>query len=280
MKISRSLATLLTLTVAATLQASTPWLPAKGHGNVTGLYSREQSFRIIRADGNAGAPSPSPWENQLYLGHVEYGLGSEFALDLTGGYVRSTKGPTNPPITGRYDSILGARWRLLDEFTQPDNPWIVSAAVRVAAIIKGDYLVRDGVSYSPGRGASGTETGLLLAKVFGRTGLALNAEAGYRYYQGKVPDEKFYAASLSWRPLRWISFDGGFQHADNTSGLDLDANLKGRYRLIDETTNIATFSVGVNFGSRLAATYYGTETLSARNTGDKSTRGFALTYAF
>lgn len=280
MKSSFPFVCLLLLGTAATVQGSTPWLPAKGHGSVTGLYSNEKSYRIIRANGVAGAPSASPWENQLYLSHVEYGLGSEFALDVTGGYVRSTKGPTNPPITGRFDTIIGARWRLLDEFTQPDNPWMVSAAVRVAAIIAGDYLVRDGVSYSPGRGTSGTETGLLLARVFGRTGLALNAEAGYRYYEGRVPDEKFYAASLSWRPLRWISFDGGFQHADNTSGLDLDASLKGRYTLLNETANLATFSVGVNLGPRFAATFYGTETLSARNTGDKATRGFALTYAF
>ena len=157
--------TLAALPLLALAEGDSPWLPIPGQFSL-GLNHTEQSGNDAYI-GDTQLPlsaitggAASKYRRATTTLRLDYGLSDSLAFDAAIGYAKVKVGAADND-SGRTDSTLGLRWRVLDEY---ENPALPTLTLRGAAILKGSY---DGARLaSVGKGANGFEAGQSLKRSF------------------------------------------------------------------------------------------------------------------
>ena len=202
----------------------------------------------------------------------DWALTENTALDATVGWVWSEAdgvlGDQNDD--GLTDTTFGLRQRFIDE-TFLDLWWLPSLAVRVGGIIEGTY--DENFPFSAGDGASGAEASLLAGKTI-CPGFGLYGDVGYRYRDGKVPDEWFGSTGVfvAWK---FLSATAGYRFAEAISGNDI-GDPGFTFPTVKEISQNLEASIGfTDPGGRFYQLFYA-HTIAGRNTGERDIFGGAI----
>lgn len=275
---------LLTLIISLSIfefvaaQPSSPWLlpERKANFSVSYVYQNYQDF-WLGPDKNRLPDDIT--QNSVFFG-LEYGVTDFVALDFATGYSKASFNPPaepTPDIDGLYDTQIGVRFRLLDEFDTPGAPTIT---VRAGAIIQGNYEASN--VHSPGDGASGGEISLLVGKSWAEPGVALSGELGFRDRNENVPADFFCSLGLSKTFLGRGSLSAAYRRNQGLSGLDIGGPgfSPDKFPQVKEVNDNLEFGIGVtDEGGR----YYGFlvgRTVDGRNTGQKTAIGLTFSQPF
>ncbi len=262
---------------AGSLHAQSAWLPESGQLIVTPGYSY-QTIQNFWAGPSYSKLPVNLIQHNAYLS-LEYGLGRQFAADVTFGYSRtrfSVPGEGSILSEGFSDTQFGLRYRFLDERT--GSPATPSLALRIGGVIAGNYKLIYNSPVNPGDGANGLEFSLLAAKTFGKSGFSMFGDIGWRLRDNHVPNDIFgrigfcqqigqFTIGVNYREVHGLSGgDIGGPGFGTTYGFQ---NLREIDRAID---------TGVTFTDRGGRSYQFTysKTIDGRNTGDKSVFGFSV----
>lgn len=144
--------------------------------------------------------------------NLEYGLAQDMALDLTLGVVSGATRFANPTheadtTDGAMDTRVGLRYRVLDE-AQTKDAWTPTMTFRVGAIIEGTY--DSDFVFSPGYGASGFETSLLVNKGIGKKGFGLFGDLGFRWQNHEVAEQVFGGVG-AYQNLKFVRLTGAYR---------------------------------------------------------------------
>jgi hypothetical protein len=217
--LSLAAAALLVLSAASVSAQMSPWVPDRGQFNVNPVVIFQTYDKFWLGKRKVDFPDTDQQTAALLF---EYGLFEDIALDAAVGYVRSIGTRSGAGTDdGLNDTLLGVRWRPLDEY-EWESAWVPTVALRAGAIIAGTYETN--TPESPGDGANGFEGSLLIGKTFylGDLGdLGVNADVGYRYRREDVPDDFFCSLGI-YKTLPWgLSVNLAFRHVQGLSGPDI-----------------------------------------------------------
>jgi hypothetical protein len=215
------------------------------------------------------------FQHTAFLG-FDYGLTDDTALDATVGWVWSEAdgvfGDNNDD--GLTDTTFGLRQRFVDE-SALGLWWVPSLALRVGGIIPGTY--DPNFEFSAGDGVAGAEVSLLGGKSI-CSGFGLYGDVGYRYRDGKVPDEWFGSAGLflSWK---FLSATAGYRFFEGLSGNDI-GDTGFTFPTVKEISQNLEASIGfTDPGGRYYQLFYA-HTIDGRNTGQRDIFGAAISLTF
>ena len=283
MKIRNLLAVtaVLTLPLAALAEGDSPWLPIPGQFSLS-VNHTEQSAReayigsqrlSVSAITGGAASRFKRSTTDLY---ASYGLTDAVSLDAKLGYGKVRAGAADSD-SGMTDTVIGANWRVLDEFERPALPTIT---LRGAAIIHGSY---DGGRLAAlGNGENGVELAVLLGKQI-TPALALWAELGVQDRSGDVPNATFYELGARYRfAPKWSATLG---YSSKKYGGDLDIGGPGftpaRFQEVRAERALVKLGVGYAFAGNQGVALNVAKVVSGRNeTKDDSIVGLSYTYAF
>jgi hypothetical protein len=205
------------LPLAAFAEGDSPWLPIPGQFSL-GVAHTEQSgdsayiggTRLPLSAITGGAASK--YKRRTTQLRVDYGISDALSVDATLGYGNVKVGAADKD-SGLTDSVLGASWRVLDEYERPGLPTLT---LRGAAILKGDY---DGARLAAiGNDENGIELSAILGKQFGA--VALWAQLGVQDRSGDVPNATFGEVGARARFGAW-SVSGGYASKKYSGSLDI-----------------------------------------------------------
>ena len=254
-----------------------PWTPLQGEGSIFLSYIFESFDRFWAGNDKRDLPFGELEQQTGSLGFT-YGVTDDLALDLALGYT-STDGRDLGSESGLNDSTLGVRYRLIDEFEDPDEI-LPSVALAGRAIIPGDYD-DSGFPIAPGEKAFGAESTLLVGKLLGTSGVGVVAEIGYRLREGSVPEEFLLRTGMFYTLLEQLTLSAEFQRQQALSGIDLGTPEfnPNRARELKEISNAMQFGVGYSpsDSESYVGLFYGL-TLDGRNAGDKDIFGVSISF--
>lgn len=259
-------------------QANSPWLlpEKKLTFSTTYVYQNYQDFWI----GSEKAKLPDDiTQNSVFFG-LEYGLTDAVTLDFSTGYSRASFSPPGesvPDIDGLYDTNVGLRFRLLDEYERPGAPTV---ALRVGGIIQGSYEASN--VHSPGDGASGAEVSFLIGKSWLDQQFGLTGELGFRDRNENVPADFFCSVGFYKMFLGRGSFSGAYRRNQGLSGLDIGGPgfSPDKFPQLKEINDNLEVGVGLtDEGGRYYGFFVG-RTVNGRNTGEKTALGATVSFPF
>jgi hypothetical protein len=274
-------AALLSFGTVALAEGDSPWLPIPGEfalgvsytqQNGKNAYIGKTKVPIVAITGG-GATAYKRSTTQVRLG---YGLSDSLALDATLGYGQTRVGAADA-ANGATDSVLGLRWRVLDEFEQPGLP---SLSLRAAAILEGG-------GNGARLGAIGNEeNGVELSVQVGKQitpAIAVWADLGAQKRSGNVPTATFLSVNARFRFAQAWSVTAGY--AQKNYGGDLDIGGPGfspaRFQEVRDERGLAKLGLAYSLlgnqsiGLNLATVVRGRNTVK-----DDAIVGLAYSYAF
>jgi hypothetical protein len=269
----------LSLAASAGAQHSV-WLPGADHLVVTPsyVYQNFDEFWMGATKVDAGGDT---WQHTAFLG-FDYGITENMAFDAQVGWVWSetdaamlgASSDNHLDDDGLTDTTFGLRERFVDETTL-GLWWVPSLALRIGGIIPGTY--DENFPFSAGDGAYGAEVSLLGGKTI-CPGFGLYGDVGYRYREGRVPDEWFGSAGLflAWK---FLAATAGYRFFEGLSGNDIgDTGFK--FNTVKEVSQNLEASIGVRDpGGRYYQLFYA-HTIDGRNTGQRDIFGGAVSFTF
>ena len=174
----------------ALAEGNSPWLPiprqvSVGLGYVTQqadeAYVSDKKLAVSAITGGAA----SRYDRTSTKLRVDYGLTDSVALDAAISIGSVSVGGADKD-SGATDSVLGLRWRVLDEYERPGMPTVT---LRGAAITKGNY---QGARLAAlGKAANGIEASVIVGKQL-TPAIAAYGELGLLSYSNNVPNATFY----------------------------------------------------------------------------------------
>ncbi len=228
--------------------AQTPYPVPTGKTELTASFSfqtYDQFFDSSRSVSLSafGIKQIDQYSANLY---AEHGLSEDVTLDLMLGWTWATM---NTPlvagqpaeIDGLNDTVLGLRWRFLDEQKTPSLPTL---ALRVGGTLGGSY--ESGFINSPGKGASGAEYGLLLGKYYEACRTGIYSSLLHKLFDGSAPDQLHFGLGIYYLVSDRISIFANYRRIESLSGVDFDSpafNL-GRFRELREKSDNLEYGVG------------------------------------
>jgi len=275
------ISTLVALPLGAVAEGNSPWLPIPGQVSL-GLNHTEQrgdsayigSTELPLTTITGGAASK--FRRATTTLRLDYGLSDAVSFDASIGSAKVRVGAADND-SGRTDSTLGLRWRVLDEF---ENPAVPTLTLRAAAILKGNY---DGARLAGlGNDANGFEVAVVLGKQI-TSAFALWGEIGVQNRSSNVPDATFYGLNARYRfAPQWSASLG---YGSKKYGGDLDIGGAGfspaRFQQVREERGVVKASVGYAFAGNQGVALNLARTTSGRNTvKDDQVVGLSYTLAF
>ena len=264
---------ILLLPLGAARAQHTPWLPEEGELVLTPWYTFQTFDRFWFGDDKMDFPNT---DQHTVLLATEYALLDDVQLDATFGYTRTIGGMSGADVDdGLADTQLGLTWRVVDEF-RSDAEWMPSVALRGGAIIEGTY--EENRPESPGDGASGFETSLLLGKTYydetvGELGVS--GEIGWRARFEDVPEDFFFSAGAYKAFENGFSLDVAFLHNQGLSGPDI-GDPGFTFPEVKEVQGNIQYGVGYRDAAGRSINVYAAHTLYGRNTAEKLVIGVSL----
>jgi hypothetical protein len=203
--------------LAAHAENDSPWLPIPQQFSLTAsvvdqsakdAYIGSTKLPIATITGGAA----SKFTRTTTSLRVDYGFSDALALDATLSYARVKAGAADSD-SGLADTVLGLRWRVLDEYESPGRPTLT---LRAAAILKGDY---EGARLAAiGNNENGIEVAAILGKQL-TPAWALWGSVGVQDRSGGVPNATIYELGARWR------FAKGWNTTLAYSGKEYGGNL-------------------------------------------------------
>jgi hypothetical protein len=258
-------------------RATSPWVPEPGDLQASASFAFETFDEYYSGDGLEDFPPGylNQYSTRLFL---DLGLWRDLAFDLSVGFTGTQSGSI-PGDSGLDDTMLGLRWRAVDEF-EFEQRWVPSLALRVGGIIAGTYDP-DTFPAAAGVGGSGFEADVALGKLMG-WGISAASEFAYRVRNNHVPDDWQTRVTLSKTFFELVSLELGVHHKESIDGIDVNdpgftpqrsPELREIYTNLDVGLSVLD-SRGVQYGLFYAYT------LDGRNTGRKNIVGASLSIPF
>jgi hypothetical protein len=259
------------------LCAQSVWLPAPGRVIATPAYTF-QTFDGFQ-QGSISTRLPSPLTQQTGTVSFEAGISASVAADVTLGYssagTTSVKGAGPRRDSGMTDTLVGLRWKFLDE-ERAAHSLLPILALRVGGVIQGTYTPN--LLFSAGDGASGVETSLLFGKDFSEAGAGFYGDAGFRHRNQSTPDNVFGSMGV-YKNVRRASLSFGYRRVSSLSGMDVGdiGYILQRLKVI---SNIVEAGIGVRMRGGHYVQLYTAKSVEGRNTGQKLIVGMATSFGF
>jgi hypothetical protein len=274
-------AAVLALPLTALAEGDSPWLPIPGQFTL-GISQTEQSGDSayigstelpLSAITGGGA---SKYKRSTTQVRASYGLSDSVSLDAALGYGRVKVGQADRD-SGTNDAILGANWRVLDEFARPGLPTLT---LRGAAILKGSY---EGARLaSVGKDANGYELAVILGKQL-TPALSLWGELGLQDRSSSIPNATFFELNGRYRfGPRWSATLG---YSNKKFSGDLDIGGAGfspsRFQQVKEERELVKLGVGFAFARNQGVALNLAKVTGGRNTvKDDSIVGLSYSLGF
>ncbi len=256
------------------VRGQSAWLPEPSRWEVALSYT----FETFDEFYGAGQKMDYPERIDQHTAGIflDYGLRSNIALDLRLGYVRTTdKGRTED---GLMDTLIGLRWKLVDEFSQ-GREWMPSIALRLGGVIEGNYEV--GFPSAVGDGASGFSGSLLFGKTFPK-GFGAIGEVGYLWRNKNVPEEYFVTSGIFRRFGQRLDLSLSYRLRRSVSGLDIGGPgfTASRFPELKEIAHNLDFTFGWAGKSGRYYSFTLARTIDGLNTGDKTIVSLAASFSY
>ena len=268
----------LFLLLAQNSNAGTPWLGEEGDQTFSSSLVYEEFIDFWKGKQKAKLGSDiQQWTVWL---NYNYNLTDELALSITTGYTNThfalaTRGDFN----GVTDSKFSVKYLLNDEFADGFLPLTVTA--QAAGIVAASYQkASPGNPHSPGDGANGLETSLLIGKMFD-FGISIFGDVGYRWRDSSVPNDLFFSAGSSYQFLPDWSASARYIGVIGQSGLDIgvppfDKNVG--FPKLKEVVYIMEYGLNWNISYEHSLGINYARIVDGRNTGQSD--AFSATYSF
>ena len=275
------LSTLAAMPLAALAESNSPWLPIPGqvllgvnHTEQSGTDAYIGSKQLpLSAITGGGA---SNYKRSTTAVRVDYGLSDAFSLDAAVTFGTVKVGAADKD-SGRGDSVLGLRYRVLDEYEDPALPTLT---LRAAAILKGSY---EGARLAAiGKGSNGSEFSVVLGKQLNPI-FSLWAEAGLQKRSDNVPTAQFYEVGARARFSPQWSASLGYISKKFDGNLDIGGPgfSPARFQQVQEERGVVKLGLGYAFASNQGVALNLAKTNSGRNTvKDDRAAGLSYTVAF
>jgi hypothetical protein len=262
-------------------EGSSPWLPIPGQVTL-GVFDVEQSGdqayigkSKLPISGITGGAA-SKYKRGTFGVRVDYGISDSLALDATLAHTSVKVGGADSS-SGLADTLVGLRWRILDEYEQPSRPTLT---FRVGAIIKGNY---DGARLAAiGKGANGLEFSALVGKQLNPS-FSLWGELGVQKRDSSVPTASYIEVGTRWRfAPKW---NASLAYSDKKFGGSLDIGGAGftpaRFQQVREERSVLKLGVGYAIGNNQSIGVNFAKLLDGKNTvRDDSILGLGYSYSF
>ncbi len=193
-----------------------PWLAIPGKFSVGVSYTNQSGDKFYA--GSKEMSFMKPFELKTTIVHASYGWSDFLAADVILGTSSSKVVLPDAMLaesSGRTDTLVGVKWRIIDEFMAESSPTIT---LRAAAILKGDYEAE--IPAGIGKGANGFELAVTTGKQFGPA-LSLSAELGAQKRSNDVPNAIFFGATADWMFAKSWSVYAGLTRKSYSGGLDI-----------------------------------------------------------
>ncbi len=255
MKLPRHLIVLAVLSCHVPfLQAQSAYTPTARTGNVTPSFSFQtfDSFYDSNRVNDLSAFGISYIRQYSISVAAEYGITDDIAVDALLGWTWANMDnplvPGNPTsIDGLNDTLLGLRWRFLDE-AQFESSWVPTLTLRAGATIAGSYQA--GFINSPGNGASGGDYNLLFGKYYAPWDAGVYGELSHKLYAQNVPN-KFEGNIGVYKGFNnGLNLFVGYRRVQSLGGINFDSpafNL-GRFQELREISDNLEYGVSYTDG--------------------------------
>lgn len=273
---------MLALPLAASAEGDSPWLPIPGQLSLGVSYTQQTAKETYIGDTKLSISTitgggASEYKRTTTAVTANYGLYDAISLDATIAYGKVEVGAADDD-SGILDTVIGAKWRVLDEVTSPAMPTVT---LRVAAIINGNY---DGARLAGlGNDASGYELAAIVGKQFNSMFSAWG-EYAYQNRNNSVPDATVLDLGVSFTFVpQWNT---SLTYTAKRYSGDLDIGGAGftpaRFQEVKDEHNTAKLTVGYAVaGNQGVSLTYGKSVGSGRNTGvEDPIISAAYVYAF
>lgn len=261
--------TSLLLAVPALSQAenTSPWLPIPGEMALTLNHTQQEGDEAFIGDTElsasditgGGADSFDRDDTAILL---SYGISDNLALDALIGYGVAEAGNADSD-SGFTDSSIGLSWRVLDEYASAQS--VPTLTLHGSVIIKGSY---DGTRLAAlGKDENGFQVSALAGKQVNDQ-WAVNAEIGYEYRDGDVPEATFYQIAGTFNPTAQLGLS--LAYSNKTYGGDLDIGGPGftpeRFQEVNEIRDVVKFNVGYALADNHGVAFTIAQVVDGRNT--------------
>ena len=265
------IAGLMCATPLTLLADGSPWLATPGDTSIQISYSSQESNNFYMGKKKSNLPDDLSFSTWWLF--IDHGLTDNLAIDFRTGYADNEFDPVGDE-NGMTDTTLGLTWRFNDEFLT-GGP---SAAIRVAATLAGDY--DGGVINAIGDDADGAEAALLIGQTFGN--FAVSVDLGYRYRDGKVPNEEFYNFNSYYSISQSLSLSASYHVINSHGHLDIGDPGFSPARFPETEEDIESYSLGItyNFSPRLNLGLHYGDVIDGRNTPDTHFTSLSLGFSF
>ncbi len=250
------------------------WLPAPHEWEAAVSYTFETFDVFYRA--NQKMDYPEQLDQHTAGIYIDYGLRPNLAFDMRLGYVRTRDGDLTSD--GLMDTLIGLRWKVVDEFSQ-NNEWAPTIAIRLGGVIEGNYEV--GFPSAVGDGASGFSGSLLFGKTFPK-GFGAVGEIGYLWRNKKVPEEYFVTTGVFRRFGQHLDIGLGYRLRRGLSGLDIGAPgfTPARFPELKEISHNIDFTLGWSGDSGRYYSLTLARTIDGLNTGEKTIVSVGASFSY
>jgi hypothetical protein len=274
-------AAIITLPMTALAEGDSPWLPVPGDLAVTINHTQQSgdaayigSTEVPLSTITGGAASK--YERSTTTLRLGYGVSDSVSVDATLGYGKVKVGSADKS-SGQTDAIIGANWRVLDEFEKSGVPTVT---LRAAAIINGNY---DGARLAAlGNDESGFELAALIGKQLTPT-FGLWAEVGTQNRSGAIPNATFYELGARYRFAPQWSASLGYTDKAYSGNLDIGGPgfTPARFQEVKAERSIAKLGIGYAISGNQGVSLNLARLVNGRNTvKDDQIVGISYTHAF
>lgn len=207
------------LTSLAIAQSNAPWLPIPGSGSLSlGYVNQEGDSAYV---GNNKLPisaitggAAQRYKRDTYSLRLAYGVNDNISVDGTITHSKTKVGAADNS-SGIADSVLGANWRVLDEFERRNLPTVT---LRVSAILNGGY---DGARLAAlGKDANGYGLAMLVGRQITQK-ISVWGGLGAEKRDTDVPTAKFFDLNAAYTVLPKLSLSAGYTNKKFDGNLDI-----------------------------------------------------------
>lgn len=257
--------------------ATSPWIPEQWDLQATGSFVYETFDEFYGGETLTDFP---PGHLDQYSTRLFFDLGvwRDLAFDLSLGFT-GTQSSTIPGDIGLDDTLMGLRWRAVDEF-EMEQRWVPTLSLRVGGIIAGTYDP-DTFPAAAGVGGSGFEANVALGKLL-PWGFVASSDFGYRTRSNDVPDDWRAHVTLSKTFFERLNLEAGFTHKQSIDGIDLGDPGFTPARSPELREIYSNIEVGISTIDSRSFQYglFYAYTLDGRNTGKKNIVGASVSIPF
>ena len=203
----------------ALAQSSSPWLPIPGSGSVGLSYASQRASTAYIGDKNLPISGitgggAQRYERSAYGLNLGYGLTDSVSLDASIGGGSVNIGAADKS-SGQTDTVLGANWRVLDEYESRGLPTVT---LRAVAIVSGG---NDGARLGAlGKAAGGYGLSVLVGKQIGSS-FRVWGGLGLEDRSKGVPNAVFIDLNAAYAVTPRISLSAGYTSKKFGGNLDI-----------------------------------------------------------